>query len=360
MRLQLSAAAALASLWMTVWATAAAEPTGDHADVAVRTSLYADDDATVISTTSVAVEGRATERATLRAHYVADAVSSASVDVVTAATGRWTELRSEVQGGAAWSDGTWAVTADYVHSREHDWASHTVALSGSRDLFQHNLTLALGVSAVDNQVGRAGDVTFARQQRSAGVDARAVWVASPRDLWSASYTVGYVAGYQASPYRYALVAGPAATAIGFPETAPDRRLRHAVTARWNHAVFTAAAVRSHARVYLDDWGVASMTAGTGLAVALGEHLEVEATLRGYLQRHAAFYQDVYDQPRRYLTADRELSTFRDVFAGARARWRGERVVVDAGVTGFGFWFAEFERLPRRLGVIGELGLRVAL
>ena len=76
--------------------------------------------------------------------------------------------------------------------------------------------------------------------------------------------------------------------------------------------------------------------------------------------HARFYQDVYDQPRMFMTADRELSSFQDAFVGLRAAWIGETVSVDASVTGFVFRFPEFARLPQRTGFTAALGLVWAL
>ena len=336
-----------------------ADPEGDHATVVARTSVYADDDHTVISTSTLAVHARPRPALTISAHYTADAVSSASVDVVTAATKRWTELRSEVDGGAAYADGTTTVSADYIYSHEHDWASHTVALAGARDLLHHNLTVGAAVAYGTNHVGRASDANFSEHMHTLGGAVRIVWVGGPRDIFNASYDLTRVDGYQSSPYRYAFIADPSGIPIAFPEVAPDRRLRHAVTLRWNHHLLADTALRSHARVYADDWGLRSLTAGSEVVVGLAP-FELGAQARLYAQQHARFYQDVYDAPRMYMTADRELSTFQDVFAGVRAAWIGETVAVDASFTGFAFRFPEFLRLPRRTGFTAALGLVWAL
>ena len=336
-----------------------AEPEGERATIVARTSVYADDDATAISTSVVSVRARPLGDLTVNARYVADAVSSASVDVVTAATGRWTELRSEVSAGAGYGDGTTALSADYVYSHENDWDSHTVSAGGSRDLFQHNLTLGGGASFGDNRVGRAHDERFAERMRVLGGSLRAVWVAGKLDLFQASYELLRASGYQSSPYRYAFADDPSGAPIALPEVAPERRLRQSLTVRWNHHLLRDAALRSHTRAYADDWGVRSLTAGTELITGLGP-FELGANVRLYAQRHADFYQDVYDRPRRYMTADRELSTFQDVFLGVRGRWIGETVAIDAALTGCWFRFPEFSRLPERRGLIAALGVVWAL
>lgn len=352
MRLQLIALALLVRV-------AAAEPEGDHATVVVRESVYADDDATTISTTAVAVRAKPTSSLIVSARYIADAVSSASVDVVTAATGRWSELRSEVLAGVAYADGTTTVSLDYIYSHENDWDSHTVSVGGSRDLLRHNLTLAAGASYVANQVGRSHDMNFSEELGTVGGSLRAVWTATPANIVAVSYDGSRSLGYQASPYRYAFVADPSGVPIAFMEDVPELRMRHAVTTRWNRHVGTDSALRSHARLYVDDWGVRSVTAGTELVVGL-EPFEIAASVRLYAQQHAAFYQDVYAEPRRYMTADRELSTFQDAFVGLRGGWTGESLALDLSVTAFAFRFPEFERLPRRLGLTAAIGLVWAL
>jgi hypothetical protein len=353
MRLQLIALLALT-------ATARAEPEGDTATVVARTSGYVDNDHTEISTTTIAVRAKPTDKAVVSAHYTADAVSSASVDVITAATERWTELRSEVQGGLAWVDSKTTVSADYIYSHEHDWDSHTVSLGGSHDVLHHNLTLGAGFSYGTNAVGRADDMTFSEQMDVVGGALRAVWTATKNDILQTSYDLSRVSGYQSSPYRHAFAMGPAGTRIAFPETTPDLRMRHALTLRWNHHLLDDAALRSHVRIYADDWGLASVTTGTEFVLGF-EPFEVAASVRLYAQHHARFYQDVYDAPRAYMTADRELSTFQDVFAGLRGRWQhGDSLSLDASVMGFYFRFPEFSRLPSRLGLTVGIGLVWAL
>lgn len=348
MRLQLIALCAAA--------TAHAEPEGETATIVVRESGYVDNDHTAISTSAIAVRGKPTEELVVSAHYLADAVSSASVDVVSAATKRWSELRSEAQGGLAYVGDATTLSLDYIYSHENDWDSHTVGIGASRDFFHHNLTLGAGASYVDNRVGRANDESFHERLRTGALSLRAVWVWTQNDIAQAEYDLGRADGYQASPYRYAYVADPSGVPLGFPEMVPDARTRHSLTLRWNHHVLADAALRSHVRGYVDDWGLASITAGSEFVVGV-EPFELAANVRVYAQQHAAFYQDVYDMPRMYMTADRELSTFQDVFAGVRARWQnGNALSIDASLTGFAFRFPEFARLPSRLGLIAALGL----
>jgi hypothetical protein len=260
----------------------------------------------------------------------------------------------------AYGNGTTTASLDYIYSHENDWDSHTIGAGGSRDLFHHNLTLGAGASYVDNHVGRSGDENFHERLHVIGGALRAVWVGSPKDVFTLSYDLTRSRGYQSSPYRYAFVSDAmGGTPIAFPETAPEERWRHAVTLRWNRHVWHDSAVRSHARLYADDWGVRSITAGSELVVG---HAPWEVSVHGrvYAQQGATFYEDVYATPQMFMTSDRELSRFQDVFAGVRAAWIGETVSVDASFTGFTFRFPEFPRLPHREGFVAMLGVLWAL
>jgi hypothetical protein len=298
---------------------------------------------------------------TIAARHVLDVTTSASIDVISAATDRWDEARNEVMGGAGWTDGTVSIDAAYVYSTENDWWSHTASAGGSVDLDDHRVTLSLGGSYGFNQVGRSADPNFHREMHTGSGRAGVVWVATPDDLWSLGYDFGLVTGYQESPYRYARVLGPVAgLLLRTPEEVPELRLRHAVTLRWNHALSPDVAMRSHVRAYGDDWGILSLTLGTEVRGAIGEW-ELGLSVRGYAQLGASFFRDVYLEAQRYMTSDRELSPFWDVFGGPVLGWRAEagpfsELRFEVRATAFGFQFLEFSRLPERFGVVGELAI----
>jgi hypothetical protein len=355
-RVQLARALALAGgLALGARAAAAAEVSVDN-----RSSVYQDSDRTTVATSTLAASARVKEVVTVSARGLVDAISSASVDVVTAATGRFHERRYEWAGGLAYDDRTSTASLTYIRSTEADWSSHTVDAGLGRAVAGKRLTLALGGSFVDNQVGRAGDPHFARALRGASGSLAATLILSPRSLVQATWFLGYLAGYQASPYRYAAVG---ADGTFYPESVPQTRLRTALALRFNRHLFADSALQLHARAYEDDWGVRSLTGGAEYLIGLGE-VTFALRARGYAQRHATFYQDGYAAPMRYMTADRELSTFVDVFAGARLAWvrplpgASSELRAELKADAFRFWFLDFSRLPRRDGVVGELALGV--
>jgi hypothetical protein len=362
MRLQLILALLFAASVVLFAARAMAQAL---AKVDARSGIYQDTDRTTVTTTNVAARG-SLDHVGVEARYLVDMITSASVDVVSAATTAFHEVRTEVEGGADYHDDVRKLTGSYVHSIENDWESHTGNLGFTQDFAHHDITLKLGATYVANAVGRAHDPNFHRSMQVGGGTAGLTFVLSPDDLLDASYTASYIEGYQASPYRFVAFRGTSGSPIvsNGPEVDPDRRVRHAVTIRWNHHMFTDTALRSHLRGYADDWGIASVTAGTEYVVGFGP-IETGLFVRGYAQRHAEFYAAEYDAPMRYMTADRELASFVDGFGGARLAWRQARMGVfedvhlEAKGTGFAFRFFDFPRLRERTGAIGEIAFGLA-
>jgi hypothetical protein len=349
----------LAAAWAPV-RVGAQEPAAVKADV--RSAAYQDDDRTLILTSTVAAEA-SHGPVTVGARYLVDAISSASVDVTSAATERFTENRHEMEGSATLGGAGRTASASYIFSTENDWRSHSVNLGGSQDFLQHNLTVAAGYTGVWNQVSRAGDPYFQRQLDVHAGGLTLTVTPSSVSLVQLNGTLMLARGYQASPYRYVHVGGAGGT--GFAETHPKRRTRAALAARYHRHVFADSALQTLARYYQDDWGVRSLTAGVEWLAGFGE-LTVGLRARGYGQTGARFYRERYDQPLRYMSADRELSTFVDLFAGPHLTWVHKRdgtpseIRVELKADGFGFWFFDFAPLPTRYGGVVELALGVSL
>ena len=351
MRLQLIAAIAIAAP-----ATGRADP---EVAASARIGVYADSDHTTVTTTSVAASASPTAALRLGAQYLADAVSSASIDVVSSATGRIHELRHEVTTTARYQRGDHALGAAYLYSVEHDWTSHTLAIDANRDLAQHAVTIGVAVTGGINAIGKVGDPDLRRRLVTGGGDASVTVAASRRDLVHLDLGVALLQGYQASPYRFAVYDDLRAVF----ETVPRARLRQVIALRWNHQLFADSALRMQVRGYRDSWGILSITGAAAYVVGLGA-FDLDMHVRGYAQRGARFYRATYAAPMRYMTADRELSRFVDGFAGAGVAWRrdaddGGALRIDLKVDGFAFAFPEFPAMPSRTGMIVELGVALS-
>jgi hypothetical protein len=84
--------------------------------------------------------------------------------------------------------------------------------------------------------------------------------------------------------------------------------------------------------------------------------------RLYAQRGAWFYERSYATPKRYMTRDRELSTFWDSWSGAGVELElvrlgpFETLVADLAGDFFYYHFSDFEGLERRTGLNASAGL----
>ncbi len=336
----------------------------DVASVDLRTAIYQDSNDTTVGTGVVAASARPTDETTISGRYLLDVTTTASVDVVSAATHRWDEPRHEGMGGGTWSNGEVGLNASYVYSTENDWSSHTGSLGGSFDFDEHNFQLQWGASYVWNDVWRRNDSIFRRNQETTTGTLALVITPDPADVVSIGYWFSWIGGYQESPYRYARFLGAGVQGPPYlttPEEVPDDRFRHALTIRWNHALGEALALRSHARGYVDDWGIGSITIGTELRGTVDD-TDLGFMVRAYGQLGASFWHDVYPQAQRYMSSDRELSPFVDLFGGPFLAYRAAQegalseLRFELRVTGFLFHFFEFARLTERYGVVSELAL----
>jgi hypothetical protein len=349
-----------------------------------RTSLYQDSDRTTISTTAVAARISPTERLALNGRYLADIITSASVDVVSAATPHaFHDTRHEGTGSLSYADGTRTASVGYIYSTEHDWQAHTGTAGFSSDFLNHRLTVGVGGGYTTNAISRSTtdafhpdvpqlDGNFHRKMKQGNASLDVGVVVTKRDLLTFDYTFMFADGYQASPYRFVTYTSPITGVLspGAEERDPETRIRHAASVRWNHHAFKDTAIKSHLRGYVDDWGILSVTGGVEYVVGfnLGKgsstpssDFELGVFARGYAQNSASFYQAVYDKPRRYMTADRELSALVDAFGGLRLAWARRVGVFDelrAEIkgTGFVFHYFDFPRLDGRTGLIGEFAL----
>lgn len=321
---------------------------------ALRSAVYQDSDRTFIQTTAVSASSTIGDHVLVGGHYLVDVVSSASVDVVTGATGRIDELRHEGAGSLTYRDSERSLSGSYLYSVEHDWSSHSGAFSLSHDFAQHNLTLGLGAIIGINTIGSVDNDDVHERLVTGSGQLSAIFTASPNDILGLMYWFSYLDGYQASPYRFVVYGDLRAVR----ENVPTQRTRQALTARWNHHFVDDLALQTHLRGYVDDWGILSFTAGTELVIGLGS-IDLGLHLRGYAQRRAEFYRGAYAVLDRYRTADRELATLSDLFAGCRATYRSGDLQIEAKLDGFVFWFTDVASLPLRYGALLEIGIEFA-
>lgn len=284
---------------------------------AATTTLYArtDSNATTVWSPRTSVVASATEDLTVEGSYAVDAWTSASVDIVTAATRAVHEVRHEINAGASYLLGEHQVRASYRYSMEPDYWSHGLVLGTSLDFAQRNTTLDLTLFGALDTVGRAGDSLFRQDQQSFGGRASLAQVLDRETLVQLAWDITQVLGFQSSPYRYVAVGGAGTCSsrapLCLPEHVPDARARQALLARARRALGSHFSTGLSYRFYLDNWGVRSQTLQPELSWLPVAEATVTLSYRYYTQGQSDFYRPRYldPTPPAYLTRDRELSAF---------------------------------------------------
>lgn len=335
--------------------------TSAHADTSFTSKLqvYADDDHTQVVSPVVDAQADVHAGTTVSLGYLADAVTSASVDIVSQASKKTIhDTRHQVSGSVSQDLGSLTLRGGYSFSRENDYRSHTLGGGLQQELDDKNTTLSLGYTLSLNDVGRANDQVFAESLTVHGLNASWTQVISQKAIVQLTYELGYASGFQASPYRYVPVrmSTDATPEYWVAETDPDTRWRHALVIAGNRAV-AKGAVQADYRLYRDTWGITSHTIGARYFVKLSRDVELRLRHRFYTQTAASFYRAVYPMTSAYMTIDRELSPlWSETLGGKLAYDINGHVEAELKVDLFYYRYSDFPALTSRLGTNAGLGV----
>lgn len=320
----------------------------------VKGSLYIDDDDTQIVTTLADAQVALPGSTTVGAHVLVDVISTASVDVVSAATPSFDEVRVEF-GARAGIFFTPEVDFQlaFTHSAESDWLAHLPSATLGFDLFERNTRIDVGYGLALNQVGRANDPTFDEQLQSHTAEAGVTQVLGKSTIGGLRYTFRSEAGWQSSPYRVITLRD---RSTSFFERHPEARLRHAAVAHLIQHLADGVGLFISYRFYSDDWGIMSHTGTAELRIATDSGFGVRLRGRGYYQDDAYFWHEHYEQPLKYMSADRELSAFWDLGGGVKLSYEGEHWKIDLKVDATRYEFMNFARLQGRVAIVADLGV----
>jgi hypothetical protein len=283
------------------------------------TAIYVrnDNDQTTVVSPYARAAKKLGESTGVSATYSADIWTSASIDIRSSASlGQVhpvTEQRDELHLALTQEITDLTLTGAYRFSSEHDYTSHGALLDGAYAFADKAATLSLGLRALFDTVGRAGDPNFSEDVSTLDATLSFTQVLDRMMFVQATYELAHSAGYQASPYRWVGVGGTGYGCLDasscLHELVPDARTRHALAAMLRRALSDSVSLGASYRYYFDDWGLGSHT----VLAELGWNLSAAALLslryRFYTQGQADFYQARYAQlaPGEYRTRDRELS-----------------------------------------------------
>ncbi len=327
--------------------------TGDG-EIHTRTLVYDDDDATTVISSYAGADVTLPGKIVVGAHVLLDSVSSASVDVVSAATTRWEEDRVEVGATFGTIVSGQEFSLGVVRSEENDWRSLSLQAGTAREFFQRNTRVSASFAFTNNDVGRARDPNFEESLTSTSMELGIGQLIDQKTRIGGAYSFQRLNGFQSSPYRFVSTLDGSTMA----ELHPGTRLRHAISGFAMRSLHESTSVRVGYRLYRDDWGIWSHTATLGLRFAFAKHFGATLDGRFYQQNRADFYRNNYQTTLRYMSFDRELSTFRDTGAhmGLTAKLGPALVDIKAGI--IRYRFRNFDPLPKRRALLLGGGLKL--
>ena len=312
-------------------------------------SAYADTDA--VSVFTPAVEGSIKDPISgwsATGSYLVDIVSAASVDIVSTASGHWTEVRQAGALSGTYKPGSVGMTGSGSISREPDYLSLSGGGALALELAQKTANPTLAYTYTSDTAGRAGtpfsvySQPLVRHTLTGAVEL----ILDPLTLISLSVDGIFESGDQSKPYRYVPLFRPSdvssiprGASVDFVnarrlpgrvnEHLPDTRNRFAMSGRVAQRLSGSTLVLSE-RVYADSWGLKASTTDLRFVADVSRRLFLWVHLRGHFQSGVSFWKRAYaaslnEQPGVYTvpalrTGDREEGPLSAATFGGGARW----------------------------------------
>ncbi|HEY3633864.1 MAG TPA: DUF3570 domain-containing protein [Caldimonas sp.] len=251
------------------------------------------------------------DKVSLTGTYYMDAVSNASIDVVTTAS-PYHEVRNEFGLSADYVYRDAQITVGAMTSHEPDYVANTGNIDVTQEVFGGMTTVAFGFTRGSDKVGKKNSPEFSDTARHWQYRLGATQILTPRWLMSANFEALNDDGYLGSPYRLARVFGAAV-----PERNPRTRSGRAVQLRLVGDLGSRDAMHVAYRYFRDTWDIKAHTAEIGYSRYFGEKWLADAFLRYYTQTHALFYSDNAMTETVYVSRNRQLSTFDDTGIGGK-------------------------------------------
>ncbi len=259
------------------------------------------------------VRKRLADRVSVSASYYVDAVSNASIDVVTTAS-PFRERRTAMDFSVDHVVRDSLITLGVSRSDEPDYQASSISLDASQEVFGGMTTVSLGFTRGADKVGKK-DLGWFDEVTHWHYRAGVTQVLSPRWLASANVEAISDSGYLGSPYRVARVFGAAV-----PERNPRTRTSRTLKLRTAYELGARDAVRVEARLYGDTWDVKARTAEVGYSRHVGSRWMADGFLRAHSQRRALFYSDNASIETVYVSRNRQLSSFGSTSVGTKANY----------------------------------------
>lgn len=264
--------------------------------------------------------------------------------------------------------GDYALGFEFSRSSESDYKSNALAIKGSREMFDKNTLVTLGLAYADDDVLAVPGTVLLEDQskRSFDFSLGLSQVLNKRTVVDFNLSYGHDWGYLSDPYRQIsqtetfivdtpIGPFPITDTFDFPENRPDHRGRAAFRAGVRHYVEPLDGGLSAAfRAFTDSAGIVSETIELEYAQQLGDRIILTPFFRFYNQSAADYYypsltgtgilgRDVIDGTPPNYSSDYRVSAFQSISYGVGLDLKlNERV----GVT---FKFERYEMAGRSEG-----------
>ncbi len=261
---------------------------------------------------SILVRKQVSKNSSLSANYYVDSITSATIDVITAAS-PYTEKRTEKSVGVDYLFNKSIMSMGYTNSVENDFDAQSTFFTISQDMFGDLTTISMGYARGWDEITKTGDPDFKedadRQSYSLGISQ----VMTKHMLLALNFQTITDEGFLNNPYRSVRYLDPGnANGYSFePEVYPRTRTSNAVALRAIYYLPYRASIRGEYRYFSDDWGIRAFNAGVNYTHPIGKNWLLDFKYRYYEQGKADFYSDLfpYAQAQNYLARDKEMSSY---------------------------------------------------
>jgi len=251
-------------------------------------------------------------------NYYVDAITSASIDVVTTAS-PYEEQRTETAVGVDYLHADTTMGISISQSIEKDYKAKTAAFNLSQELFGNMMTVSMGYAQGNDIVGKTGDLLFEekvkRQQYRLGLSQ----ILTKNMLLGLGFETVSDEGFLNNPYRTVRYAD-SGSGKGYsyePEKYPGTRTSNAAAIRLLYHLPIRASIHGEYRLFEDSWGIVANHIQIGYTHAYKNSFIFDIKYRAYAQTKADFYSDLfpYSQSQNFYGRDKEISTFNSQTVG---------------------------------------------
>ena len=263
---------------------------------------------------AVLVRKNIADKVSLTGSFYIDAVSNASIDVVTTAS-PYKERRNDVGLALDYAVRDSLLTLAVGASKEPDYSTRSLSLDIAQETFGGMTTVNVGFTRAADQVGKVGDPGFSDRATHWQYRVGITQIITPKWLTSVNLEAVADTGFLGNTYRVARVFGAAV-----PERHPRTRSSRAVKFRAVGSLDQGGSrdsVRAEYRYFWDTWDIKAHTLEAGYSRYFGESFLADAFVRYYTQGAALFYSDNAQSETTYVSRNRQLADFDNVVVGGK-------------------------------------------